>query len=263
MSGLVKIRFPELYKFRPYRTKEDKKRLRDILVHNHFHFSTPNSFNDPFDPRPIMVVGDKDGFNKHYAKLAAESGVKLEIQRTPDEVMALITEKFREDFKSNFRILSLAGNRTSTLLWAHYADNHKGLCIHIDRTVVPFTVAESVRYTQDYPVLHFPLEIDEKEQFVRMFCTKSPEWFYEEEHRMVLFPESYDFQERTMWSEWDGPRLLMRSEAIVGITLGAMMTEELVTEVLRMASFRKPKPKVWKARLEHSSFGLVFEEIAY
>lgn len=263
MGGLAEIPFPELYKFRPYRTKEDKKRLRDILIHNHFYFSTPNSFNDPFDPRPIMVVGDEAGFKKRFAELAAERGMKSEMQRTPGEVMALITEKYRDEFRCNFRILSLAGNRRSTLLWAHYADNHKGLCIHIDRSVVPFPVAQPVRYTQDYPVLHYPLEVDDKEQFIRTFCTKSPEWFYEEEHRIVLFPESYDFQERMMWSEWDGPRLLIRSEAIVGITLGAMMTEESVTEVLRMAAFRNPKPKVWKARLEHSSFGLVFEEIAY
>ena len=41
-----------LYKFRPYSTKTDRARVREILVAHEVYFSRPSQLNDPFDMSP-------------------------------------------------------------------------------------------------------------------------------------------------------------------------------------------------------------------
>src|SRR5262249_39812283 len=99
------------------------------------------------------------------------------------------TTAFRDWFRTSpsLRLCSLAGNCTNILLWSHYADSHRGLCIEFDTSVEHFGVAYKVKYERDYPVLdlHSGLEL-------AALLYKSDVWQYEEEYRMISHAQRGD-----------------------------------------------------------------------
>lgn len=91
---------------------------------------------------------------------------------------------------SEFGILSLAMTADNLLMWAHYADEHRGLAVELDAddtlfnshadSRAEFQLKRPVRYTAERP------QIPESDEILfEHFFTKSPEWAYEEEFRIV------------------------------------------------------------------------------
>lgn len=82
-----------------YRSLENFERFIDILVNQHFYASSYKDLND------VM-----EGL---YIDLGLKSKVSLEIKNA----------------KEKFRICSFSKINNDPLLWAHYADGSKGICI--------------------------------------------------------------------------------------------------------------------------------------
>ena len=77
-------------------------------------------------------------------------------------------------------LMSFSLNWTSPLLWAHYADKHKGICLGFD---LPDENALKVRYVDDR--LPFPREVNEQVA-LDWILTKSADWRYEAEVRFFV-----------------------------------------------------------------------------
>ena len=108
-------------------------------------------------------------------------------------------KKSWRDFLRTWRIFCLSKRNDNLLLWAHYADSHRGVVIGFK--CVPeedscFCVAEPVRYLSEIPVMATPAEwfrdvtgiqqIDIPSRLLDLTLAKSDEWKYEEEFRYVL-----------------------------------------------------------------------------
>ncbi|WP_428054543.1 DUF2971 domain-containing protein [Candidatus Avelusimicrobium facis] len=174
MSGKQSIRFPskeELSKFRNLFIKQfirpipakDLLLFRPINLHtlsslNNFElwFSHPHDFNDPFDCSKTsrMYLGTTD-----------------------------YTEILRE---IRIRSFSISDNLNNMLLWAHYADGHRGIVI----TVRPnyqklredhIAISPMFYNLPDIPTPHRGgLEVIDD-----MFLKKDPIWEYEKEYRLI------------------------------------------------------------------------------
>jgi len=159
-----------------------------ILAESTIGFSKPNYFNDPFDQPvaiPLPTANPIDGLFAHVGAQAKSWA-----------------------WRKNTAILSLTRTATNPLMWAHYADAHRGAVLAIDTEVAGLTDPSSnmvpahfgsvvyVRnlnmgpYYSDFKVgvtvgetHHFVIEHYEKWQ--RLFLTKSLDWAYEEEVRVV------------------------------------------------------------------------------
>ncbi len=89
-----------------------------------------------------------------------------------------------------YGILCLTENPQSTCVWAHYAGNHTGVALGFDLDVSRKDLIE-IKYLRSRPYLDItkPLEpgTSETEQRV-MTCleTKSPDWKYEAERRLII-----------------------------------------------------------------------------
>lgn len=159
-----------------------------VLRNQTLGFSRPSFFNDPFD-RPFA-------------------------QRTPD--VSLDDHLFgglRADIKAmawelHTAILSLTRTPTNALMWAHYADHHRGVVLAIDTALAGLHDESSnmipahfgnVVYARHRPVgpyhsrfdipvtvgATFAFVISHYEKWQRMFLIKPIEWAYEEEVRVV------------------------------------------------------------------------------
>lgn len=75
--------------------------------------------------------------------------------------------------------------RNSDLMWAHYADNHRGFCIEYEYDEREFSLF-AVTYSS-HPIMASAKEFlfTPDEIFVRLLTTKSVEWMYEDEWRIV------------------------------------------------------------------------------
>jgi Protein of unknown function (DUF2971) len=144
----------KLYKYYPFNTRT----LR-LITHSHLYYASPRTFNDPLDCKPTIDVDvETYDLQKLYVKLLGEThsidNANEKLQRLryfsedtsddfgnetdvdPDEnfkylltneVMILVNEEL-----GAYGVLSLSNTWRSSLMWSHYADEHRGICIRYD-----------------------------------------------------------------------------------------------------------------------------------
>ncbi len=92
-------------------------------------------------------------------------------------------------------LISVSETSREPVMWAHYADNHKGLVIGIDFDFIfdrPQGMGlrmTAVEYTTNRPVFSFDEDFVTKEsrdRFLIAINTKSSSWSYEKEQRQIL-----------------------------------------------------------------------------
>ena len=101
---------------------------------------------------------------------------------------------------ANYRLFCVCEKHDNALLWAHYADCHKGVAFELDGSAeegIPLSVAERIVYSNRAPSLHTRKEwIDTAlglipdangtEVWKRLVMTKARAWAYEREWRLIL-----------------------------------------------------------------------------
>jgi hypothetical protein len=117
--------------------------------------------------------------------------------KSAKDQLPMFMKKFESSMHQTMRdtigALCMSRNGRHPLMWAHYADEHRGVVIEFDSTAPCFNRKRSVTdelgtfrmvsYSETRPVL------DDKsgdDWFVRLALTKASEWTYEEEVRFLL-----------------------------------------------------------------------------
>ena len=118
--------------------------------------SEPSAFNDPFEYNFSQIVVNPKGSE-----------------------LAVFIERIHM-----CKVVCLTARPDNLLMWSHYSNNHKGLCLGFYH----YTVSTRVHYTNQFPKVDFN-EINQPSyleiSIVNILHTKSPEWSYEEERRMT------------------------------------------------------------------------------
>lgn len=118
---------------------------------------------------------------------ALDKAFWTELKR-PQSNLGRIAEKFPEalrgDMDRDVGILSLSEVPDHILMWSHYADCHRGLCLEFSTDSTFFKRAEPIRYSQEFPVFdYFETNADERARMIAL--TKADFWSYEKEWRIV------------------------------------------------------------------------------
>jgi Protein of unknown function (DUF2971) len=91
----------------------------------------------------------------------------------------------------NIGVFSLSGTNDDILMWAHYADSHRGFCIEYSRT--PDNIlgkqAYPVIYQENLPSLSVQDVAREPDGLHKLLLTKSAHWIYENEWRVLGKPD--------------------------------------------------------------------------
>lgn len=208
-----------------YRSWFNPYHLR-ILTDNELFLSPPNDFNDPFDCRISTNFGLLDNKQKKtdYVKSLIERQMgeilrrSLNPQDEFDRMMLRLDdiETYQREADNiifqlqneRFGVLSLSAIWNNILMWSHYGDFHKGICVgfHEDklRDSGLFGRGGIVIYTDDYPELYpgYDSLSDEEatlQKYFKQTYFKAKDWHYEEEYRlMTTFPFNPTNQDRTI-----------------------------------------------------------------
>ncbi len=134
-------------------------------------------------------------------------------------------ENAQKDFKHNlfkdFLIGSFTENNDNILMWAHYADNHKGICIEYDMSDIFATWKESLAFL--HPVQYKTKLFDFTEiclannlgKAINPYCIVMPAlikniaWSYENEWRLILTKEFQNQGLSMLFQEIDNGGMLI------------------------------------------------------
>ena len=197
-----------LYKYMPF------ARL-DVLENALIRFTQPGDFNDPFELHPSFDLMSKADLAKlpDAPQETGSTGPKMKLL-TPEALHGMLSTLMpgiqrvvrtatpspqalsldnnliaRSVFDERFGILSLTESPTNLLMWAHYADSHKGFVLQFDPKHEFFAPQSldgetleltRVEYLNDRPILSYST-INSHALYYR----KSPAWSYEVEYRLI------------------------------------------------------------------------------
>ncbi|MBW7913691.1 MAG: DUF2971 domain-containing protein [Taibaiella sp.] len=224
--GLIKHNLPgALYKYRPL-----NEYVIDNLTNNNLYLSSISDLNDPYECYPTMDLQEELYYSitEKKEELKDRFGIVLsdvvlrqlrtapdivdkfnelfyskEIRSTLREQLLLNKERIKRNaydhwnttlkvlFQPSFRLQSFSERNDSTIMWSHYANQHKGICIEYDfRRFELRSPLFPVLYSDKRHV--FKLENDDFKNTVKInqvlyhvMLTKALNWKYEEEWRLL------------------------------------------------------------------------------
>lgn len=206
-----------LYKYRPL-----SQHAIDNIRNDNFRLSDAGYLNDPYEFWPTAdyqheayltikerrqlfadaglnftdeeftnIENDINPYGKMKAILGERGEAHLLYESKFKTAYFKLLEKMLDAIQKGFFIQSFSENNSSTIMWSHYADRHKGICIEYDFKSYHFKL----------PL--FPVSYSHERYIIKDFERKSPEeinkalylislqkamgWAYEEEWRLITF----------------------------------------------------------------------------
>jgi hypothetical protein len=158
----------------------------DVLKNAELRFTQPEEFNDAFDSAPLFDrLGSKDAFkeisDESYPWASPELRDKILRDTLAPENAYIVNRLTRALMRSGFGVLSLSESCDNVLMWSHYARSHEGFVIGFNADSGYFADANPVVYSSERPKRTSMVELTKTE----VFYTKSKEWKYEREWRVV------------------------------------------------------------------------------
>lgn len=247
--GINKGSFPgELYKFRPI-----NNRTIEIIKNAEFYFASPITFNDPFDCN-LSFEKDytKDEIKKEYISFSERNDISIEELESKigykNSDFCDFYEKTDAHLIKNAGILSLSKSYKNITMWSHYAKNHEGLVFELDilKDLDFFNLFGEVSYKLDYEELSYIK--DNREEITKVFLTKSIDWQYEKEIRIIDMNKN-------------GNRVFNR-KVVKSIIFGCKTSEDDIREVIKLCNTNGFEHTHFrKAKMIAGKFALDFDDI--
>ncbi|WP_458398213.1 DUF2971 domain-containing protein [Anaerotignum sp.] len=219
-----------------YKYYSDSIEKLDAVKNQKMWYSAPCNFNDVFD---CDISIDENGvFNSAVQMIPDKRGVRpgslmwRQLKQTIHLEIRSLRDTF-ESMKMTMGISCLSESENSLLMWAHYANNHRGICVEYELMEINKQLGFSpvpVIYSDERVALHSinqeTVEEDTLNVFIKSLTSKSSEWSYEKEWRII--------RENTVcgdsWNSENKGALLdmIRPKSVI---LGCMATPEFEKKV--------------------------------
>lgn len=162
--------------------------LLKTIENNTIWFSSPKQFNDPFDCDVSLInftPPKKDIGKIINEKLSANRAIRRkEIKKNkqnPFRIKNQMAEQTQNIFY-NSGVCCFSEVEDNTLMWAHYADNHNGVCLKFSSSISKIaTMTAKVKYQTNFEKELF--FTDDAYAIYHLIFTKSDNWIYEKEIR--------------------------------------------------------------------------------
>ncbi|MFI5323501.1 MAG: DUF2971 domain-containing protein [Thermodesulfobacteriota bacterium] len=275
---MAKLKYPKkLYKFSGWELDRNKK----LLTQHQIFLSSIDNFNDPFEnlvpidykkfsPNDwidkIIEVNSRSGIYKNFSeaeKKAHASADYLEQLRKGRFNYDEISRTGYEYRKDNFAVYCLSATKANLLLWSHYSNSHKGICIAYDtEQLLNFLESnyredaneislEKVNYYRRFPFYDARNINDPYEYMLKSLVTKSIDWEYEIEYRLISNVGKTNFP------------VDLQDGIISEVIMGARMKEVHTNEIIQFLQQKKSQIKLYKAEISNRRFALSFERVNY
>lgn len=239
-------------------------RTKDIIEKNQLFWPSPLSFNDPFNCLPAHQINGsklKREFKlrktiKTYYPQLSRAQVKAKARSSlsiPKNEQVGAMKGSNELWLKEIGICSLSATPSNVLMWSHYSDSHKGICVQFEPSYywassfsadnLYFEEALPVVYADKRPTFDLSNPMRDQKVLERQFLTKADYWNYEQEWRLLRSRERPGYQ--------DFPASCLKS-----IILGAMISEANEGQVREWNAYREKPARIKRARLDKLTYEL-------
>lgn len=236
-----------LYRYLRLREEQHFQRLSDLLLSGNLFLRQAARFNDPNEfrfqlraPKEKAVI--QKGWQQDHPNGTIEE-FEAWFSTTNFEGWHLYHEPaLHQEFCQRFGVACFSKTADNPTMWAHYADEHNGVCVGFaDLSIDSFpgiTMAGDVNYQAELPVVQY---FGEEPQQVahKIFFTKSADWGYEREFRLVADADT---------------TLTMNPALVQEVILGMHMSESNRDRVRKIAACRGTSVSVRTAHLSYSKY---------
>lgn len=236
-----------LYKYRSLSLNNNW--VERIFSHNELYFSTPIGFNDPFD---CMVELSKEGsfedIDKYTNKLIKNYRLSNYSGTHPHlDLKKIDIREIQSQIMKSIGVYSLSTARDNILMWSHYADCHRGICIGFFAGPEDyfFRRSQEIKYRDEYPKTS--LFDDDMKKMESSILTKSIHWEYEREFRVI------DYQTGPGIKVFD-PNLLAE------VILGCQISDPDKLLITQWLENHPAKPTLYQATQASRSFSLEIQK---
>jgi hypothetical protein len=195
--------------------------LHGILGHGRLGFSLPADLNDLFD-RPRV---DRSRFPQSVMTLfdGGKTGEELALEE--------------DAHWGTCAVGSFTRTPENALMWAHYADGHRGAVLEIDADIAELTLKSLLIPVQFGSMIYLKrpnisrygrfrlptfakageFHMEDYERLQRLFLSKPLSWAYEEEVRAVVETRDFAMSGRSMNGRWE--RMMLGDRTLWGLKL--------------------------------------------
>ncbi|MCE1238630.1 MAG: DUF2971 domain-containing protein [Azonexaceae bacterium] len=247
------------YKYRSMTDPLSVERVKRMIVECELYFAASSLFNDPFDLRPAFCLDASpeqrwaeffrlsQKYQPHLTEEQhrAEADAVLATSLSPENIIQ--TTQAIQALHSQ-ALQEVGGFCVSTkpddiLMWAHYADSHKGVCLEFDGLSTLMANAQKVSYApKRVPINPY---VDSKLEMVeKALLTKSLQWSYEDEWRLCRYK--------------DGPGLVRYPpETLTGVILGALAPHGTEVIVRNWIQERATPVALYRAQISSTDYDVL------
>lgn len=233
-----------------------KQRNLDNIRDRKMWFSAPSEFNDVFDCRMAVSF---DLFEK-MAREIVPNNVNMQpgsqawkkMKKAARQLQRQTEEQF-DALRHEMGIACFSENEYSLLMWAHYASNHKGICVEYNMedfiselgfSPVPVIYSVERAAIEEY----VPNDSESlKQPFIDSLIRKSKEWEYEKEWRIIR-------DKGACGEKWKGNGALLDSVKPLSIILGCDCSHEVEDEI--EAHCKSEKISLYKMEIDKALYKL-------
>jgi len=235
-----------LYK---YRSLSYPERIEPIFVQNTLYFPKSSEVNDPFDCKVPYLDHFEATFFREVLDAKRASGVSL--SALEEEVLSGDEGKVRalvEEWASNLQnavFLSLSETRDDLIMWSHYADSHKGICLEFSLDYWPGAKISvlPVTYSSSRMKLSLTREAWSMGGIAAVILlSKFEGWQYEKEWRFV--------------DPWSFGNREFPPDCLTGVIFGCNIDEADERRVREWIGAGKCRPNFYRTKLKGLEFGL-------
>jgi hypothetical protein len=185
--------------------------------------ANPFEFNDPFEFRMTeFYYMNRQG---ELAYLDEESAnARIMYQNTIEK----------------FGVICYSTIETSTLMYSHYADHHKGMCLEFEIPKENLKVMKEVKYKDSLDDFKFTTDKTLlREEIIKICTSKSKVWEYEKEYRQL-------FTDKHFYADYPGE--------LTGITFGCKTSKDDIELVLSVLNSKLEQLKISKTFIQKNTF---------
>lgn len=219
-----------------YKYYADNERDVETVFNNEMWYSAPVCFNDPYDCD--FAIDEPATIDSLLSSIARDNNIKRGSSAWKNAYIATKKEfpSFRNaiiSMKSSMGVACLSENYDTILMWSHYANNHKGICV--EYSLIDFVRCLSltpipVIYTKEKSVLSNlrvnSIEKDMMDFFLKSIVHKDSTWEYENEWRIVR-------DNKACGEKWNNEKhgALLESVRPESVTLGCNVKPQFEDEI--------------------------------
>lgn len=160
-----------------------------MLISNQLYFSSINQFNDPYDCHfTLKDLPSYETFELFWKQfLSDKEKYKTfldQYKEDPEKCISPILGALK-GLLNYYGICCFAESKENFLMWSHYADSHRGVCLGFDydELTKQFPQFDKVEYENE--PFHFDIT-DVSKSVAKVVLRKSVDWKYEQEIRFLM-----------------------------------------------------------------------------